>query len=66
MYDRLSFLRLFGLLIPVPVQASKMGSGALAISLPFSCIFGLLASMTAATMGRALLVCSRRYVENIF
>lgn len=27
-----------------------MGSGALAISLPFSCIFGLLASMTAATM----------------
>ncbi|KAB1223878.1 hypothetical protein CJ030_MR2G000508 [Morella rubra] len=30
---------------------SNMGSGALAISLPFSCIVGLLASMTATTMG---------------
>ncbi|XP_023911096.2 uncharacterized protein LOC112022711 isoform X2 [Quercus suber] len=29
---------------------SKMGSGAIAISLPFSCILGLLASMTATTM----------------
>lgn len=30
----------------------KMGSGAIAISLPFSCILGLLASMTATTMVR--------------
>lgn len=28
-----------------------MGSGAIAMSLPFSCILGLLASMTATTMG---------------
>lgn len=47
------FSRVLGLLIPVPtMQAGKMGSSALAISLPFSCIFGLLASMTAATMGK--------------
>ncbi|GMH26396.1 hypothetical protein Nepgr_028239 [Nepenthes gracilis] len=31
---------------------SKMGSGAIAISLPFSCILGLLASMTATTIVR--------------
>ncbi|XP_076899752.1 uncharacterized protein LOC143553705 [Bidens hawaiensis] len=31
---------------------SKMGSGAIAISLPFSCILGLLASMTSTTMVR--------------
>uniref|UniRef100_M0ZNG8 Zinc finger family protein n=1 Tax=Solanum tuberosum TaxID=4113 RepID=M0ZNG8_SOLTU len=30
---------------------TRMGSGAIAISLPFSCILGLLASMTATTMG---------------
>uniref|UniRef100_A0A803NQ39 RING-CH-type domain-containing protein n=1 Tax=Cannabis sativa TaxID=3483 RepID=A0A803NQ39_CANSA len=30
----------------------KMGSGAIAISLPFSCILGLLASITATTMVR--------------
>ncbi|KAM3737011.1 hypothetical protein ACB098_09G024400 [Castanea mollissima] len=35
---------------------SKMGSGAIALSLPFSCILGLLASMTATTM------VSRKYV----
>ncbi|KAF3442846.1 hypothetical protein FNV43_RR16764 [Rhamnella rubrinervis] len=34
----------------------KMGSGAIAISLPFSCILGLLASMTSTTMAR------RKYV----
>ncbi|CAK9164815.1 unnamed protein product [Ilex paraguariensis] len=31
---------------------AKMGSGAIAISLPFSCILGLLASMTSTTMVR--------------
>lgn len=31
---------------------TKMGSGAIAISLPFSCILGLLASMTSTTMVR--------------
>jgi hypothetical protein len=31
----------------------NMGTGAIAISLPFSCILGLLASMTASTMGRS-------------
>ncbi|KAG7964466.1 hypothetical protein I3843_09G172500 [Carya illinoinensis] len=35
---------------------STMGSGAIAVSLPFSCILGLLASMTATTMVR------RKYV----
>ncbi|KAF5750364.1 putative protein binding protein [Tripterygium wilfordii] len=34
----------------------KMGSGAIAVSLPFSCILGLLASMTSTTMVR------RKYV----
>ncbi|XP_050935970.1 uncharacterized protein LOC103501900 isoform X4 [Cucumis melo] len=29
----------------------KMGSGAIAISLPFSCVLGLLSSMTSSTMG---------------
>ncbi|CAN4119347.1 unnamed protein product [Withania somnifera] len=29
----------------------KMGTGAIAISLPFSCVLGLLASMTSSTMG---------------
>jgi len=32
-----------------------MGSGAIAVSLPFSCILGLLASMTSTTMGRLTL-----------
>ncbi|QHO46293.1 hypothetical protein HN51_015809 [Arachis hypogaea] len=31
---------------------SNMGSGAIAISLPFSCILGLLSSMTSTTMAR--------------
>ncbi|CAK9174386.1 unnamed protein product [Ilex paraguariensis] len=31
---------------------AKMGSGAIAISLPFSCVLGLLASMTSSTMGK--------------
>ncbi|KAK9291240.1 hypothetical protein L1049_009428 [Liquidambar formosana] len=35
---------------------TKLGSGAIAISLPFSCILGLLASMTSTTMVR------RKYV----
>nr|AFK43529.1 unknown [Lotus japonicus] len=29
---------------------SKMGTGAIAISLPFSCVLGLLSSMTSSTM----------------
>lgn len=33
-------------------QVGKMGSGAIAISLPFSCVLGLLSSMTSSTMGR--------------
>ncbi|OWM68892.1 hypothetical protein CDL15_Pgr025079 [Punica granatum] len=32
------------------VQVGKMGTGAIAISLPFSCVLGLLSSMTASTM----------------
>lgn len=60
------FSRVLGLLIPVPMQAGKMGSSALAISLPFSCIFGLLASMTAATMGKTQLVYSICYTESTF
>ncbi|KAL2933156.1 E3 ubiquitin-protein ligase MARCH7 [Bienertia sinuspersici] len=35
-------------------QVGKMGSGAIAISLPFSCILGLLASMISTTMGQQL------------
>ncbi|KAK6926804.1 Zinc finger, RING-CH-type [Dillenia turbinata] len=33
------------------VNIGRMGIGAIAISLPFSCVLGLLASMTASTMG---------------
>ena len=33
------------------LQVGKMGTGAIAISLPFSCVLGLLSSMTASTMG---------------
>lgn len=33
------------------VQVGKLGTGAIAISLPFSCVLGLLSSMTASTMG---------------
>ncbi|KAA0044017.1 zinc finger protein [Cucumis melo var. makuwa] len=44
----MNMLAYFGFL--EQLLAGKMGSSALAISLPFSCIFGLLASMTAATM----------------
>lgn len=35
-----------------------MKSGAIAISLPFSCILGLLASMTSTTMGNFLSIVS--------
>jgi hypothetical protein len=31
---------------------TKMQSGAIAVSLPFSCVLGLFASMTATTMGK--------------
>ncbi|KAJ8753442.1 hypothetical protein K2173_019841 [Erythroxylum novogranatense] len=37
---------------------SKFGSGAIAISLPFSCILGILASMTSTAMGDAIPICS--------
>jgi hypothetical protein len=37
--------------ISVSVQVGKMGTGAIAISLPFSCVLGLLSSMTSSTMG---------------
>ena len=32
-------------------QVRKMGSGAIAISLPFSCVLGIVASMTSTTLG---------------
>lgn len=37
--------------ISVSMQVGKMGTGAIAISLPFSCVLGLLSSMTSSTMG---------------
>lgn len=33
------------------LQVGKLSTGAIAISLPFSCVLGLLSSMTASTMG---------------
>lgn len=33
-------------------QVANMGTGAIALSLPFSCVLGLLASMTSSTMGK--------------
>ncbi|RYR71184.1 hypothetical protein Ahy_A02g005482 isoform A [Arachis hypogaea] len=41
---------------------SSMGSGAVAMSLPFSCILGLLGSMTSTTMGRAYCTFRRNHV----
>lgn len=40
------------------MQVKKMGSSAIAISLPFSCILGLLASMTSTTMGMLFHSCN--------
>jgi len=37
-------------------QVGEMGSGALSISLPFSCVLGLLAAVTASNLGRFWLV----------
>ena len=37
--------------VSVCVQVENMGTGAIAISLPFSCVLGLLSSMTSSTMG---------------
>ncbi|XP_057549379.1 uncharacterized protein LOC130827625 [Amaranthus tricolor] len=49
-----SMLAYFGFLEQLLIK--KMGTGAIAISLPFSCILGLLASMTSTTMvGRKFL-----------
>lgn len=39
-----------------------MGSGAVAISLPFSCILGLLASMTSTIMGRTFSTIGQHYI----
>lgn len=33
-------------------QVSDMGSRALAVSLPFACVLGLLSSLIASTMGK--------------
>lgn len=37
--------------VSICVQVGNMGTGAIAISLPFSCVLGLLSSMTSSTMG---------------
>ena len=51
-YPDLSNLLLYVLdNISVCVQVGNMGTGAIAISLPFSCVLGLLSSMTSSTMG---------------
>lgn len=39
------------------LQVGRMGTGAVTISLPFSCVLGLLASMTSSTMGTLLVHC---------
>ncbi|KAL8154296.1 hypothetical protein V2J09_012056 [Rumex salicifolius] len=44
---------------------TKMASGAIAISLPFSCILGLLASMTSTTMVRRGLVWFYAFIQFI-
>ena len=36
----------------IVLQVGQMGSGALVISLPFSCVLGLLAAITASNLGR--------------
>ena len=36
----------------IQTQVSDLGARALAISLPFACVLGLLSSMIASTMGR--------------
>ncbi|KAE8688760.1 Binding protein, putative isoform 3 [Hibiscus syriacus] len=44
----------------------KMGTGAIAISLPFSCLLGLLSSMTSSTMGSAAEICLGLFIGSIF
>jgi hypothetical protein len=39
-------------------QVSELGSRALAVSLPFSCVLGFLSSMIAATMGKLASFCA--------
>lgn len=41
----------FILKIVYSFQVADLGAGAIAIALPFSCVLGLLASMTSSTMG---------------
>ncbi|MBA0745260.1 hypothetical protein Gogos_007840 [Gossypium gossypioides] len=43
----------------------KMGTGAIAISLPFSCVLGLLSSMTSSTMGSAAEICLGLRIDSI-
>lgn len=38
--------------ISLGMQVTNMGIGAIVISLPFSCVLGLLSSMASSTMGR--------------
>lgn len=40
----------------VYMQVANMGTGAIALSLPFSCVLGFLSSMTSSTMGKPFLI----------
>lgn len=43
-----------------------MASGAIAISLPFSCILGLLSTMTSTTMGRPFSTFRQHYIPEFY
>lgn len=42
-----------------------MGTGAIAISLPFSCVLGLLSSMTSSTMGMLVNILNSYKLDNL-
>ena len=47
------------------IQVGKMGTGAVVISLPFSCVLGLLSSMTSATMGKLSKFPKETYIRQL-
>lgn len=43
------------------LKVEKMGMGAVAVSLPFSCVLGLLSSMISSTMGKLVVLKKMRF-----
>lgn len=50
----------------VSIQVANMGTKAIVMSLPFSCILGLLSSVTSSTMGKPTTIPKDRHLYNFF